>query len=293
MIKQKFYIIDVFGEKKLSGNQLGVFPDSKNISSELMQKIARELNFSESTFITKKNKNKFQVRIFTPNHEVPFAGHPVIGTSFVIKEELIKRKIDEIFLDLKAGVIKVKFDYINNKLDKIWMHQNQPVFEKIINSRLIADLLNIKVNDIDSYPVQVVSTGLPMIIAALKNINAVKNSKINLNKYERLIKNLNAKAIFIFSPETYSEKNDLNARMFAPYFGVSEDPATGSAAGCLAGYLLKYKYFKNDTIDIKVEQGYEINRNSILYIRGDFDNGSFNINVGGKAFKVAEGSFLL
>ena len=295
MKKLKFNIVDVFAEEKYAGNQLAVFPDAGYISDIQMQKIAREMNYSETTFIIsgKMENNGYNVRIFTPEKEVPFAGHPALGTAYVIQREIIGKPVKKIKLNLKAGQIPVAFKYKDNLPEKLWMKQREPEFGRILEPGAVAEVLNLKLDAIDSRsPVREVSTGLPFIIVPLTNLEAVKKAKVELNKYQELINDTNAKAILIFCPETYKEENDLNARMFAPYYGISEDPATGSANGCLAGYLLKYRYFKEGKINIRVEQGYEINRPSLLYLRAEEIEGKIDINVGGNVIMIARGELV-
>jgi len=295
MKKLKFNIVDVFAEAKYSGNQLAVFHTSGRLSDTEMQRIAREMNYSETTFIVsdKMKDNGYKVRIFTPEREVPFAGHPTLGTAYVILREVVKKPIKKVKLNLGAGQIPVAIKYSGDDPDKLWMKQPEPVFGDTFDIKEIADVLNLAPGVIDGrFPVQEVSTGLPFIIVPLKTLDDVRSSRIDLDKYYSLIKGISAKAIFIFSPETYERENDLNARMFADYYGVAEDPATGSANGCLAGYLAKYRYFGDDKVNIRVEQGYEIGRPSLLYLRAENAEGHIEIHVGGKVIMVAKGEFV-
>jgi trans-2,3-dihydro-3-hydroxyanthranilate isomerase len=292
----KFYLVDVFAEKKFGGNQLAVVTDAAKLTKEEMQKIAFEFNFSEITFIISENNNKYEydVRIFTPKSEIPFAGHPTLGTSFVIQKEIIKKEVNKIFLKLKAGTIPVEIIYKENIANDFWMKQNIPCFGEIYSSDIISEILNINREDLDdNFPIQVVSTGLPGLIVPLKNLNAIKRCKINKKLYFDFIKNKEFKAIFVFTSETYMKGNDINARMFADFYGIPEDPATGSINGCLAGYLIKHLYFKKDNINLKVEQGYEIDRQSLLYIKAYLANNKINIHVGGKVIKIGEGNLIL
>ena len=154
-------------------------------------------------------------------------------------------------------------------------------------------MLNIGTEDIDPrFPVQEVTTGLPFIIVPLKGMAAVKKARIDLSRYTELIIQTRAKAVFIFSPETYGEDNDINARMFADYYGIPEDPATGSANGCLAAYLVKHRYFGSATINVRVEQGYEMGRPSILHLRAEEKDDSIEVKIGGKVIMVAKGVLL-
>lgn len=191
-------------------------------------------------------------------------------------------------MNLKIGQIPV-----TRENDILWMRQKPPVFGKILESNRIAQVLNIDKRDIDQFSIQEVSTGLPFIVAPLKSLDALKRVQIDKEKYFKLIEGLDAKAILVFCPETYNNRNHLNARVFADFYGVSEDPATGSANGCLAAYLVKHCYFNTNNIEIRVEQGYEIKRPSLLFLKAEEkENGDIDIMVGGKVVMVAGREFV-
>lgn len=290
-----FHIVDVFAEKKYCGNQLAVVLNAKSLTADQMQEIAREMNYSETTFILSPQRHKggYDVRIFTPQEEVPFAGHPTLGTSFIIQQELLEKEVDQVILNLKVGQITVDFTYRDQQPDLLWMTQKSPVFMRKFPHDTIADILNLKSEDIDRrFPVQEVSTGLPFIIVPLKTLAAIKRSAIDKVKFFQLISNTEAKAILVFSPECYDPANQLNVRVYVDYFGIPEDPATGSGNGCLAGYLVKHRYFGEDRIDLRVEQGMEIGRPSLLYLKARETPLEIAIQVGGKAVAVARGELL-
>ncbi|MHC4458227.1 MAG: PhzF family phenazine biosynthesis protein [Planctomycetota bacterium] len=288
-----FYILDVFAEEKYAGNQLAVIRDAGALSDSQMQQIAKEMNYSETTFILSEQQRDggYDVRIFTPAFEVPFAGHPTLGTAYVIKREIIEKGVERVDLNLKVGQIPVTFEGGNDGI--LWMKQNEPTFGQSVEPEPISEALGINKIDIDDrFPIQEVSTGLFFTIVPLNSLDAVKRPKVDREKYFRLIENLQAKGIFVFCPETYNKKNDLNARMFFDCYGIREDPATGSANGCLAGYLAKYRYFESNKIDIRVEQGYEIGRPSLLYLRAQDKDGKIDVSVGGKVVMVAKGELV-
>jgi len=295
MEKLTFYIVDVFAEEKYAGNQLAVVRDAKAFSDVEMQRIAKEMNYSETTFILSDEKRNggYDVRIFTPERELPFAGHPTLGTAYVIQREIVKELVNKIFLNLKVGQISVTFSYREEHADVLWMKQVPPTFGQTFNSELISQVLNLNAREIDNrFPIQDVSTGVPFIIVPLKTLDTLKRARIFRDKYFELIKDKQAKAILIFCPETYSQENDLNVRVFADYYGVPEDPATGAANGCLAGYLVKHRYFGKDRINIRVEQGYEIGRPSLLLLKTEDKEGVIDVYVGGKVVMVAKGELI-
>jgi len=293
--KMVFYIVDVFAEEKFAGNQLAVVRDAAKLSDEEMQNITKEMNYSETTFILSDDQRDggYDVRIFTPAREVPFAGHPTLGTAYVIQQEIIKEPVEKVILNLKVGQIPVTFNYTGKEKDVLRMKQIEPTFGQIIEPELISEVLNINKSDIDErFPIHEVSTGMYFIIVPLKTLNAIKRAKVNKDKYLRLIENTQAKAVLVFCPETYSKENDLNVRVFVDYYGIPEDPATGSGNGCLAGYLVKHRYFGEDQIDIRAEQGYEIARPSLLYLRAENKDSQIGISVGGKVVMVARGELV-
>jgi trans-2,3-dihydro-3-hydroxyanthranilate isomerase len=292
-----FYIVDVFAESKYAGNQLAVFCGAgvDELSEAEMLLIAKEINYSETTFIRSPNPQNggYDVRIFTPKKELPFAGHPTLGTAFVIQQEIISKLVDQVILNLAVGQIPVTFNYRNESADILWMRQKSPAFGQILSVETVANVLNLEVDEIDErFPIQEVSTGVPFIIVPLKTLASLKKAQVNLDKYFKLVETMEAKEILIFCPETYSDINDLSVRVFAHYLGIPEDPATGSANGCLAGYLVNYAYFGNDAIDVKVEQGYEIGRPSLLLLQSQRKNGEIEVLVGGKVVMVAKGEFV-
>jgi len=171
------------------------------------------------------------------------------------------------------------------------MEHKEPTFNGFFAPDLVADVLSIDERDIDGrFKIQGVSTGVPTIIVPLKSLDAIKRVQINKEKYESLIQNTQAKTILVFCPETYDKINDLNVRFFAGFYGVPEDPATGSANGCLAAYLVKHDYFGKNKIEIRVEQGYEIGRESLLLLKCEEKSGKYFIAVGGKVILVAKGT---
>jgi trans-2,3-dihydro-3-hydroxyanthranilate isomerase len=287
-----YHVVDVFAENKYQGNQLAVVHVNGSLSDETMLNIAKEMNYSETTFIESYDTDNhvYQVRIFTKAHEVPFAGHPTLGTAYVIQQTIEKQKIESLTLDLKAGMIPVKFTYQNNEPDVLWMKQLNPSFGDKYSREMFAEFLGLDIEDIDpSFPVQEVSTGLPFFIVPLKTRKALEKSKLKVESYLEFVKNSDTKAVLVFCPEPRTDDHHLACRMYAPSYGIEEDPATGSANGCLAGYLAKYRYFGSHRVDVRVEQGYEMGRPSLLYLKSNDLGDSIEIYVGGKCVKIARG----
>ena len=283
-----FYIVDVFAEEKFAGNQLAVVRGGAALPDARLQKIALEMNYSETTFVLSEEETEggYDVRIFTPGDEIPFAGHPILGTAYVIQQEILASPVERITLKLKAGEISVIFGEV------LWMRQLQPTFGTILDSALFARILNLETADLDDRtPVQEVFTGLPALIVPLRDLDALRRCKVDWERYTEVADP--GKNLYVFCLEAHDDgPGDLSARMFANDLGVPEDPATGSAAGCLAAYLLEHNYLGTDTVDVRVEQGYEIDRPSLLYLQAARDKDGMRVDVGGKVQMVARGELV-
>lgn len=298
-----FYIVDVFAENKYQGNQLAVFEHDNSLASETMLAIAKEINFAETTFVNTETSTSesYDVRIFTTEQEIPFAGHPTLGTAFVIREQVIKQPINQTVLNL--GVGKIPVDFVE---DKLWMQQINPIFGDEHQTNELADILGLQSEDMhDEFPVLEVSTGLAFLIIPVKSLSAIQNMKPNADKvldfllryklYKTNHPSGKSMNFFVFTKETYFAENQLNGRMFLLEDGtLKEDSATGSANGCLLGYLLKTNFLGTDSVKISVEQGYEIPRPSILYHDGQkISESEFSIRIGGKVQWVSKGEWIL
>ena len=170
------------------------------------------------------------------------------------------------------------------------MRQLEPTFGEVFEPEIISEILGLKVEEINSkYPIEVVSTGLPTIIVPIRKLSSVRKASINTQKYLEFTSNIIPQTILIFSSQTISEQNDLNVRFFAERFGIAEDPATGSANGCLGGYLIKHKYFQKEKIELRIEQGFEIGRPSLILFKGEKKGKEIIIHVGGKVKLIAKG----
>ncbi|MCL2366907.1 MAG: PhzF family phenazine biosynthesis protein [Oscillospiraceae bacterium] len=279
----KFYIVDVFAEQKYQGNQLAVFIPDCDMTTEEMQQISREINFSETTFIMGKKQNgSYDVRYFTPDVEIPFAGHPTLGTAFVIWKILENCACDKIVLNLPVGEIPVTIDG-----DILTMTQNTPEFGLTIkDSEAIANILSIKAGDLDDVPIQIVSTGLPCLIVPLKTYDALSRCKVNHEAFGHFIDHVFKCNLLAFHIE---DEANVRVRVFVDDTGFLEDAATGSANGNLAGYLLKYNMFGTDNIQYTALQGVEMNRPSRLLIHAQVKDDNYTIEVGGKVCPIAEG----
>ena len=301
MSKIKFYILDVFAREKYAGNQLAVFVDlNKQLSSDQMLQITREINFAESTYVRSiEDDGSFGVRIFTTEYEVPFAGHPTLGTAYILAKHLSKKPVDEIVLRLKKGDIPVAISN-SSELDesRFTMQQVQPEFGVMFTANTVSNAFDIPLNDFDaSMPIQDVNTGLPYLIIFLKDLEGVTNLKLNAEKVEqfliqeKLFKSNNPRGLttnlFFVTRETVEKQHNYHTRMMVLEDGkIWEDAATGSANGCFLAYLLKHDKALQSVI---VEQGYEMGRKSILYLDGTLKEEKYILKVGGQVVLVSEG----
>ena len=279
----QFYITDVFSEGPYSGNQLATLFDAADLSTEEMQLIAREFNFAETTFVLGGNQETgFEVRIFTPRAELPFAGHPTLGTAFLIRQQVLNNRANSLCLNLAAGKIQVFFasDGV------VWMSQWQPEFGKALEPAEVAASLGLTENQLDpELPVRFVSTGVEFLIVPVLSLAVLRSIKVSHTPC--------AKAMLVYCAGGYTKDQAIAARMFAADLGVAEDAATGSANGCLAAYLLEYSRAHQQSVDLVVGQGYEINRPSQLYLRASKTKDEFDIKVGGHVRLVAQGEWLV
>ncbi len=287
MSRMEFYIVDVFTiGRKYTGNQLAVYLGDPPAS--LMQQLAKEINFSETTFVTSDMPvdGGYNVRIFMPEVEVDFAGHPVLGTAYVIQQEYIRQPVKELLLNLPVGQIHVTFDANG----VIWMRQNPPTFGHQFSPSDLARILNLSEDDIDMrFPIQEVSTGMAFVLVPLVSLDAVQRARVNLDRLRAILGAHEAIAPAIFCAETLHPENDIHVRVLDDIYGAPEDPATGSANGCIAGYLVNYRYFNSEKIAIRSEQGYQIGRPSLLHLEAHKADHEIAIRVGGRVELVAQG----
>jgi trans-2,3-dihydro-3-hydroxyanthranilate isomerase len=285
----RFYIVDVFAERRYGGNQLAVFLLDEPLSATEMQAMAREIGFSESTFVTPVSgeDGSFAVRIFTPAREIPFAGHPSLGTAHVIRTSGLA-DAETVVLAMEAGKIPVRRDPAAG--DILWMAHPQPGFGDTLPKAKLAVVLGLSQDDIAAeWPAEEVSTGLGHIVVPLVSLDALRRAKVDRAAYFDLIETTRAKNLLVFAPEPHEHGNDLSIRMFADYLGIAEDPATGSGNGCLLAYLARHKYWGNSNIAVRSEQGYEIGRPSLLHGKAEIRDQRYTILVGGRVMPVAQG----
>ena len=300
----RFVTLDVFTSTAFGGNQLAVFPDASGIPEEALIRITREFNFSEVTFCYPPTNpaHTRRVRIFTPGKEVPFAGHPTVGTAIALhllgQGGGARRRQREARARRGGGPGS---GHRHARQTALRSRSSRspccPRSARRAPSRgMLAELLSIEPEDIQASPSapQNVSCGLPFLMVPLRSVDAVSRARVRVDKFEATLKSRWAPEIFVFAKKPEGDEAHVHARMFAPGINISEDPATGSANACLAGYLAARAPQKDGTLAWTVDQGIEMGRPSRLEIEADKSAGAITaIRVGGNAVMVSEGTLTL
>ena len=298
-MKYRYYTCDVFTETRFGGNPLAVLPQAEGLSDQQMQQIAREFNFSETTFVFPPKKGHTRhVRIFTPAREIPFAGHPNVGTAFVLAStgELGKVQSGQtVTFEEEAGLVPITIHVENGKIARCELVAPQAVsVGKTIAPELVAAAVCLATADIATatHPPQVASVGLPFLITELKDRSALERCRADANAFGALLAEDIRPSLHFY---THAKDDfDLRARMFAPLSGVPEDPATGSASCALAGLLAHCSPQASGSFTWRIAQGVEMGRPSTLIARAEKKAGVVQTTwVGGAAVLVSEGSLHL
>ena len=295
----RFVLVDVFTKKPFGGNQLAVFPEAEGIPAQEMQRIARELNLPETTFVLPpRNADSMRsLRIFTPEAEVPFAGHPIVGTTFALDyEEMLSARQETVVFDLEASSVPVRLyrKRESGALDNVVMTQQSPVFlGQFHRQDCVAEALGLSLSDlaITGLPCEVVSTGLPVHIVPVGSLDVIRHIQLNPEKLTEIQENLGFSDLFVFTFETENPEAIVHCRMFAPSYGIPEDPASGSASGALGAYLVKHRAVQVEPVTrILTEQGLEIHRPGSILVEIESRGLSIEaVRVGGVAVVVGEG----
>lgn len=296
-----FLHYDVFTDEPLTGNQLAVFPDGRSLSTGRMQAIAREMNFSESTFVLPAEEvgTDVRVRIFTPGAEMPMAGHPTIGTTFALAETgVIAPGTARVVFGLNIGPTPVDLEWDGTRLGFAWMTQRTPVFGQPLADRAgAAAVLGLVEADLAAgLPVQIVSCGVPFLFIPLRDKDTVDRASSNPAAFARLGAAEDGEhAVFLFATSPREAEETVYSRMFAADFGILEDPATGSASGPLGCYLVQHGLVAPaDAGGILSLQGVKMQRPSRIHIAIEGGPGAIrSVKVGGRAVLVGRGELLV
>jgi trans-2,3-dihydro-3-hydroxyanthranilate isomerase len=293
-----YHLVDVFTDRAFGGNPLAVCTNGRGLTTETMQAIAKEFNLSETTFVLPPDdpKHDWRVRIFTPGSELPMAGHPTVGTSFVLaREHLIRRDERETNIVLEEGVgpVPVRIEFEDGEPSFAEMTQPLPKFGPRVNDiEAVAGMLSLDAGDVDAeLPVEVVSCGVPFLYVPLRSLDAARRARPRADLMERVARDGVPPQAFVFAREVEHEGSTVHSRMFVPNFGITEDPATGGASGPLGCYLVRYGIVSGDaSAEIVSEQGIEIGRPSFIRIRIERSGDDFTaVRVGGQCHFMGEG----
>ena len=284
---------DVFSSKPLEGNSLAVLSDGRGLSDVEMQLVAKEMNLSETTFIFPRDagverERGVRVRIFTVEEELPFAGHPTLGTAFFLRGNTGAK---EVVLELNVGRVPVRFENSNGEPAFGEMTQIDPEFGQRHEVEAVARATGLSVGDFDSnFPIQTVSTGVPFTVVPLKSLAVAQNLRVDAQRAAEYLEKTGGKFMYFVTRETVDPAAGLHARMI---FYNGEDPATGSAAGCTAAWMVAHGVAQPDQ-RVLIEQGVEMKRPSRISVRASrSDNRIVNVRVGGNAVEVIRGEVFL
>ncbi len=304
MNSKSFVIADVFTSKRFGGNQLAVYTDARGLDTATMQDIAREMNYSETTFLLPPEQGgDYRVRIFTPRSELPFAGHPLVGSAFVIVTEKMKEWSEPVtLLQLETGVGLIRVDVETNQGGPGHTKMTQPLPElkgTYTDIARLAAALSIEASDIEStgLPVEKVYNGITTMIVPIASLAAVEQIKIDVGALERISLEAGVDTVLFFTLETLAPSSTVHCRVSAAAEGIVEDAATGSANGPLGSYLVRHKLVEIKRLTkIVSEQGYEMKRPSLLHIEVETDpatGGIVGVRVGGGVVIAGRGEMFV
>jgi trans-2,3-dihydro-3-hydroxyanthranilate isomerase len=301
----QFYQTDVFTSEPFGGNPLAVFPDPGELTEREFQQIAREMNLSETVFVLPPTDTRAvaKIRIFTPSQEIPFAGHPILGTFYVLgtlKRLPLQEPVTKVFYECHLGVFPLELIVLKGQIEQVMMSHPSPEFLEVVSQMEtlfeLAKALGVqKAQIVDSpFPVEIVSTGLPVLIVPIRTLTAIKSMEVNHSAVREICARLGTNGIMVYTTMTLEESATVHTRMFADPIGVPEDPATGSASGALGAYLVKNGVVEvGPTTEVVIEQGYEIDRPSRILVQVFSDDDIIQeIKVGGQVVMVAEGKMM-
>jgi trans-2,3-dihydro-3-hydroxyanthranilate isomerase len=306
----RFHIVDVFAEELYAGNTLAVVRDAGDLDTVTMQRIAREFGFSETTFVTaqasaaetaaspvppgaqRAERAEAKVRIFTPGAELPFAGHPTLGTAWVIREHLLAERAAALTLALGVGNVPVAFEAGADGVELAWLTAPPVKLERTLEPGRIAPALGLAPSDLATdLPVQEVRAGVHQLLVPLASLAAARRARLDPAGFAPLAAVGFPDHVYLFAREAEAPGNQLHSRMFFTAAGVREDPATGSATACLGAYLLAHGR-QGDRFSLRIEQGVEMERPSLLRLEVTREAGAAKIRVGGRVLESARGQLL-
>ncbi len=299
----RFYQADVFSDRPFGGNPVAVVPDAAGLDDRVMQRIAREMNLSETVFVFPPTDSNAaaKLRIFTPTQEIPFAGHPVVGTFYILaalKRLTLQEPLTRVLQECNLGLFPVEITSSGGDILRVVMSQPAPQFlgrlEDVRDHFDLARALGVSKTILGEtkFPIEMVSTGLPVLVVPIRTLTAVNSITPNGQELMELCKRVGVNAVMVFTTVTVDPRSTVHARVFAPLLGIPEDPATGSASGALGAYLVQNGVVQVGPVtEIVAEQGYEIERPSRITIQVESDDDMIKtVKVGGRVVMVIEGT---
>jgi trans-2,3-dihydro-3-hydroxyanthranilate isomerase len=299
----KFYQADVFTGQPFGGNPVAVFPDAQGLTDYQLQQIAREMNLSETVFVLPPTDQAavVRLRIFTPIQEIPFAGHPVLGTFYVLAQLgliAVTDGVTRVMQECNIGLFPVELHSREGQVTRVVMTQPKPLFLGSVDQTEdlfdIAKALGLSINQIvdTKKPVMVVSTGLPVVIVPVRTLTAVRSIVPDAAAIVEVCERVGTNGIMVFTTMTVEDHSTVHTRMFAPAIGILEDPATGSASGAMGAYLVHNGLVEVGPLtELIVEQGYEIGRPSRILVQIESDDDAIQeVKVGGQCVMVVKGT---
>lgn len=294
MSKIKIKQVDAFTSIPFGGNPAGVVTDANHIDDSVKQKIAKEMNLSETAFVSSSDKADFKVQFFTPKFEVDLCGHATIATfDTLYKENKLDLNKDKFYQETKAGVLPIEIKNLDNK--KIFMMtQVNPQFKNLDNLRdEVAKAMGIKTEYLLPYPMESVSTGLWWLVFGVKSLEILENITPDLDKIYKLSESNNFVGISLFTLETFDKNCSYHMRSIAPYCGVAEDPVCGTGNGSVSSYIVHHKLISEDNLSLVGEQGDFVHRPGKVYVHIQSNNDMItDIKIGGEATTILEGEIL-
>ena len=294
MSGHSFFVANVFAQAAYTGNHVSVVCDCAGMSAERMQTIAWEIGPAAFLMSNEPKDGCYPLRVFTPAREIHYCGHPVLGAAYVIKTELVRQAVPSIQIRMSSGPMSIGLLYEDQSLSALSMAQDKAAFGPVLDRQAILDCLR-GIDPDDLHPehsIQEVSTGLPYVVVPLRSLEAIRRVSIDDAAFARLTADSDAKIMLLFTLETESADNDIHMRVFTHYYGVPEDPGTGSAGGALGAYLMDRAFFGDDCFDKRVEQGYAINRPSLLQVQAERTVDGIDVTVSGSVVTVGRGTLL-
>ncbi len=285
-------MVDVFAERPYTGNPLAVVVGAEALPGETMQQLAVETNLSETTFVAPMpdDDGGYRVRIFTPAREIAFAGHPILGTAWVLRHCVAPEASGPLRLNLAVGPVPVTFEPSDDGTEVAWFLAPPLSLGRTCPREAIAAAIGVSANDIETgSPVQLATAGISALIVPLRSLDALRRSRLDLAAFAALAEEGFPPLVYLFCRQTHHPQNNFCARFFFEAHGVREDPATGNGAAFLGAYLLEHRIVPGSGLSVRIEQGYEIRRPSLVMLRARMLGGAREVSVGGQVIPTVAG----